>query len=62
MPQNCHRTGGDQVLPNPYLLASISTDKVWQSLLSGTLVIIAEFINSVATQAKKVNKTQIPIK
>ena len=48
--------GEDWVLCNPYLLPSISTDKVWQSLLSGTPVSVAGYTISVAIQAKKVNK------
>ena len=56
-----HSVGGDWVLPNLYLLASISTDKVWKPLLSGTLVIVVGYINSAATQAKNVDKYQIPI-
>ena len=58
MPQNYHSARGDQVLPNLYLLASVSTGKVWQSLLSGTPIIAAGYINLVATQAKRVDKTK----
>ena len=43
---------GDWVLLDPYLQASIGTNKVWQSLLLGTPVFMAGHINSVATQAK----------
>ena len=53
-------SGGDWVLPSPYLLASVNSDTVWWSLL-GTPVIVAGHINLVATQAKKVNKNEIPI-
>ena len=56
IPQNCHSAGRDQVLPNPYLLASISTDKVQQSLLSGTPVFLAGHFNLMVTQISKVDK------
>ena len=52
----CHGAEGDWVLPNLYLLASISTDKVWQSLLLGTPISVAWHINLMITQAKKVDK------
>ena len=55
MPQNYQIIGGDDILLNLCLLASISTDNVWQSLLLGTPGIVAGYINSAATQAKKVN-------
>ena len=59
MPQNCHNAKGDWVCPDPYLLASVSTDKVWQSLLSGTLVFVAGHINLMVTQAKEADKTDL---
>ena len=46
----------NMVLPNLSLLASVSTDKVWQSLLLSTPVIVAGHINLVATQAKKIDE------
>ena len=52
----CHSTEGDWALPIPYLLASVGMDKVQWSLLSGTLVFVADHINLVVTQAKKVDK------
>ena len=58
IPQNCHYAEGDQVLPHLYLLASIGTNKVWQSLFSGTLVFVAGHINLAVTQAKTVYKNQ----
>ena len=44
--QGHHKT----VLPSLYLLASISYDKVWQSILLGTLIVVAAYINVAATQ------------
>ena len=52
----CYSIEEDWVLSNPYQLASITTDKVWWSLLMATLVFVAGHINPVATQAKKVDK------
>ena len=49
----CHSTGGDGVLPNPYLLASVSTEKVWWALLFGTLAIAAGYINWAAIPSKE---------
>ena len=51
----CHNAKDDWVLPDPYLLASVGTDKVQQALLSGTPVFLAGHVNSVAIQAKKVD-------
>ena len=48
--------GGNWVLPNAYLLAFIGTHKVWHSLMSGTLVNVAGYINLAAIQDKKVDK------
>ena len=56
MPENCYYAEGDQVLPDLYPLTSIVTDKVWQSLLSGTLVFVVWYVNLAVTQAKEVNK------
>ena len=42
-------------------LASISSDKVQQSLSPGTLVLIAEHIGLMATQATKFNKNRVQI-
>ena len=52
---------GDQVLPNLYPKASISIDKVWQSMLLGTPFFMAGHITLVATQAKKIDENRCPI-
>ena len=50
----------DWVLPDAYLLASIGTDKVWQSCLYSTLVFVAGHVNLVVTKSKVV-KNWCPI-
>ena len=52
----CYSVEEDQALPNPYPLTSIGTNKVQQSLLSGTPVFVAKHANLVVTQAKKADK------
>ena len=59
MNQNCHSAEEDWILSIPYLLASVGTNKVWQSLLLGIPVFVAGHINLGVTQAKKVDKKPI---
>ena len=57
----CYHVEGDWVLPDQHLLASISMDKVWQSLLSGTLAFAAGHITLVVTQGKNIDKNPCPV-
>ena len=61
MPQNSLYRGRNWVLPNLYMLASISTNKAWWSLLLGTPVFVAEHVNLMVTQAKKVGENQFQL-
>ena len=56
----CPLAEGNWVLPDQYPLASVSTDKVWQSLLLGTPAFVAGHINLAVTQAKKIDKKPMP--
>ena len=59
----CHsitmRWVGNQELTNLSPLASVSTNKGWQSLSPGTLVLLARPIGLIVTQATKFNKNKV---
>ena len=62
-PQICHTSGGWEIRNSLLSLppVPISSDTVQQSLLPGTVVLIAEHIGLMATQATKFNKNRVQI-